>query len=452
MGKIMANLNALIAQGAQFAAPPDPFAQYGKMQQLQQGETTNQLNRMQMDEYQRARMEEEGTRNYLRGKDLSAPETRTGLTQFGKTGLAYAKALNEQDAAQATQQKAQVELLGNKLKLLPDAYKMADTPEAYVELHKSIHADPVLGPWLKSTGATPERGFAQIQKAIETGTFDKLRMSSMQSVDQLLDSMKPAKGSNLSQLIAERNALPKNHPDIPILNRAIQKESEFAPRAITNVNMPPAEKAYSTEVGGGAGKQDLEAVNRSRAIPQDFAKIDETLGVLRSGNLNTGLGADLFTVLDKARAQVASDKKAGIRSVNTEYLDSLLGSAVFPQIQALGIGARGMDTPAEREFLRKVMTGTIGLNKDTLIKMTELRRKGLENEDNQFNKQVDEGVFAPYEEAARRKVGKIAIPKSGETSIPAGAIADLKAGRGNAEQFDAIFGKGSAQRVLGGGK
>ena len=111
-----------------------------------------------------------------------------------------------------------------------------------------------------------------------------------------------------------------------------------------------------------------------------------------------------------------------------------------------------MDTPAEREFLRKVMTGTIGLNKDTLIKMTELRRKGLENEANQFNKQVDEGVFAPYEEAARRKVGKIAIPKSGETSIPAGAIADLKAGRGNAEQFDAIFGKGSAQRVLGGGK
>ena len=196
----MADLNALIAQGAQFAAPPDPFAQYGKMQQLQQGETANQLNRMQMDEYQRARTEEEGTRNYLRGKDLSAPETRTGLTQFGKTGLAYAKALNEQDAAQATQQKAQVELLGNKLKLLPNAYKMADTPEAYLELHKSIHADPILGPWLKSTGATPERGFAQIQKAIETGTFDKLRMDSMQSVDQLLDSMKPitvASGSSV---------------------------------------------------------------------------------------------------------------------------------------------------------------------------------------------------------------------------------------------------------------
>lgn len=196
----MADLNALIAQGAQFAAPPDPFAQYAKMQQLEQGQTANQLNRMKMDEYERARIEEEGTRNYLRGKDLALPETRTGLTQFGKTGLSYAKALNEQDTAQATQQKAQVELLANKLKLLPDAYKMADTPEAYMELHKSIHSDPVLGPWLKSTGATPEKGFAQIQEAIKTGKFNDLRMGSMQSVAQLLDSMKPitvASGSSV---------------------------------------------------------------------------------------------------------------------------------------------------------------------------------------------------------------------------------------------------------------
>ena len=49
----MADLNALIAQGAQFAAPVDPFAQYGKMQQLQQGETANELHRMQMEDYRR---------------------------------------------------------------------------------------------------------------------------------------------------------------------------------------------------------------------------------------------------------------------------------------------------------------------------------------------------------------------------------------------------------------
>jgi hypothetical protein len=50
----MADLNSLIAQGAQFQAPQDPFAQYAKMQQLQQGQQANALNRMKMDEYQRA--------------------------------------------------------------------------------------------------------------------------------------------------------------------------------------------------------------------------------------------------------------------------------------------------------------------------------------------------------------------------------------------------------------
>jgi len=46
----MADLNALIAQGYQFQAPPDPFAQYGKMQQLENSATQNQLAQQQMAE------------------------------------------------------------------------------------------------------------------------------------------------------------------------------------------------------------------------------------------------------------------------------------------------------------------------------------------------------------------------------------------------------------------
>jgi hypothetical protein len=170
------------------------------------------------------------------------------------------------------------------------------------------------------------------------------------------------------------------------------------------------EQAYSGAVATGAAKQDLAQIDRAQTLPQDFAKIDETLNILRNTDINTGLGANLFTILDKARAQVAADKKANKRAVNTEYLDSLLGSAVFPQIQALGIGARGMDTPAERDFLRKVMTGSIGLTKDTLIQMTELRRKGLENESALFNKRVEKGEFKPFEEAARRRVEAVTVP------------------------------------------
>ena len=46
----MADLNALIAQGYQFQAPPDPFVQYGKMQQLENSATQNRLAQQQMTE------------------------------------------------------------------------------------------------------------------------------------------------------------------------------------------------------------------------------------------------------------------------------------------------------------------------------------------------------------------------------------------------------------------
>jgi hypothetical protein len=214
--------------------------------------------------------------------------------------------------------------------------------------------------------------------------------------------------------------------------------------------------AYGNIVTAATAKDDMTQITRAQTLPQDFAKIDETLNILRNTDINTGLGANLFTILDKARAQVAADKKAGRRAVNTEYLDSLLGSAVFPQIQALGIGARGLDTPAERDFLRKVLTGSIDLTKDTLIKMTELRRKGLESEAARFNKRVEKGEFKPFEKAAQRKVEAVAVPplptteaKWAPSAIPQAAIDDLNAGRGTPAQFDEQFGAGAAARAQG---
>jgi hypothetical protein len=257
---------------------------------------------------------------------------------------------------------------------------------------------------------------------------DYKRLSALHVVDKSLVSgagdvayagvATPPAVSNLGKLQNELAALPPGDPRRAEYLNLIRKETTHPAGTTVNVS---TEKAYGGGVAAGAAKEDLDTISRARAIPQEFAKIDETLNVLKNTDINTGLGADLFTVLDKARAQVAADKKAGIRSVNTEYLDSLLGSAVFPQIQALGIGARGMDTPAEREFLRKVMTGSIGLDKNTLVKMTELRRKGLENESTQFNKRVQSGEFKPYEEAARRKVNVIEVPQiqpSGASKIP----------------------------------
>jgi len=108
----MADLNALIAQGAQFAAPVDPFAQYGKMQQLEQGQTANQLNRMKMEEMQAANTE----RNALRQLDPTSPDYELQLFRVNPTmGIAYRKEAATAAAQQATQKAQQAEALKTNL-------------------------------------------------------------------------------------------------------------------------------------------------------------------------------------------------------------------------------------------------------------------------------------------------------------------------------------------------
>ena len=239
----MADLNALIAQGYQFQAPPDPFANYARMQQLDQGEQANQLNRMKMQEYQRG-MEET---NALRRLDPTSATYLEDIKRINpKMGFEFAKSQADAKNAATEGQIKSTELLTKKLAMLPDAYRMADTPEAYVQLHESIHADPVIGPYLKSVGATPDKGRAAIQKAVETGKFDELRMGSMQSVSQLLESMKPlvvgasssvynpktgtytqapsapAAATEVKKLLAERDALPLDDPNRKIYDQQIK--------------------------------------------------------------------------------------------------------------------------------------------------------------------------------------------------------------------------------------
>ena len=105
-----------------------------------------------------------------------------------------------------------------------------------------------------------------------------------------------------------------------------------------------------------------------------------------------------------------ADKAAGKKVADTEILDSFLGSDVFPQINALGIGAKGLDTPAEREFLRQVMTGTISMNKDALIKMTEIRRNIEQRAIDRYNKNVDSGQLDNFFKTTGYKKEKFTIP------------------------------------------
>jgi hypothetical protein len=196
-------LDPNIALGVKSLELPNQLAQYGQLAQIQNAQNQNQLAQYQLGSAQRA----EKSQNMLADAYAQSTDLSTGKIDYNKlTGLLAAGGGGAQlPAIQKSRmegESANTKLLADKLALLPQAYKMADTPESYLTLHKSIHADPVLGPWLNSIGATPEKGLASLQNAIQTGKFEDLRMGSMQSVSQLLDSIKPqvvAPGSSLVQ-------------------------------------------------------------------------------------------------------------------------------------------------------------------------------------------------------------------------------------------------------------
>jgi len=171
----------------------------------------------------------------------------------------------------------------------------------------------------------------------------------------------------------------------------------------------PAEKAqskYATEVAKGTAEADIEIIKSAPKAVDAIQKTNQVLDILDKGEAHTGFMAEFKTNISRVMALAGKDSSKDAAS-STQLLQALLGSDVFPMIGQLGIGARGLDTPAEREFLLKVMTGDIGMEKDAIRKLTEIRQRISRNLIKKFNEKVDRGDFANYEAYTGRIVPKI---------------------------------------------
>jgi hypothetical protein len=166
------------------------------------------------------------------------------------------------------------------------------------------------------------------------------------------------------------------------------------------------DRAIGEEVVAG---QKALIENSNKALNQ-INKLDEVLAILETGNPQTGIFSEVLTNLNRVRSKFLGDKAAGRSVTDTQLLDALLGSDVFPLIGELGIGARGIDTPAERDFLRNVFTGTQQLDKTTLIDLTEMRRKKAAKAIEEYNNAVEGGKFKRREEIMGSPMPKLSVP------------------------------------------
>jgi hypothetical protein len=181
-----------------------------------------------------------------------------------------------------------------------------------------------------------------------------------------------------------------------------------APRVEVKIDQRGLDE-YAKLVGAEVAKKDVGIVTLAETAAESMPKIQDTLDVLRltkNGPI-TGIGAEILLNFERVKAKFLKDKGSIEKVKNTELLDAFLGSEVFPMITALGIGARGLDTPAEREFLRGVFTGTIAMSNATLIEMTEIRERIAQRAVDKYNKKLSEGYFKNYEKAQGRELAPL---------------------------------------------
>ena len=246
-----------------------------------------------------------------------------------------------------------------------------------------------------------------------------------QQLTQLSKVNNPAANQAMERLIKEYNVL---NPDGEIKQNAsgalvtVNRRTNVATPVLDNNGKPvmgnlPYETAFATTVGKGQGERNEKVVLAAQAAVDNIAKIDSTIELLKTGDATTGLGAELRNNIDRARALLAGDIKAGKKVADTQILDALLGSDVFSMIQSLGIGARGLDTPAERDYLRQVMTGTIQMDNKALIRLSEIRRNIETRAIEKYNTQLEKGELNKYFETQGLKPEKIEVPKmAGESN------------------------------------
>ena len=190
--------------------------------------------------------------------------------------------------------------------------------------------------------------------------------------------------------------------------------SPFAPAAQNIVNL--GGNALEKELGEGLGQDMLGEYRAAKNAPEAILRLDEVQSLIKSGNITTGFGAEVFQNANRVRSKFLNDQKAGKTVSNTELLDSLLGSDVFPMINALGVGARGMDTIAEREFLRQSFTGTKEFTPETLQRLTEIRRDIQMRVIKKFKKNNASGAYKKLFDMGAIMPDFSAIPPKGVTS------------------------------------
>ena len=446
---------ALGVRGIELQNPMNALAQFSQIQGAQQA---NRLNQLQMAEYERARTEEEGLRNFLSGADLTASETRNALmSKYGKSGREFAKNLTELDKAKTEEAARRTKLAIDKTGLYRDMVGTLQSPADAVEFMKLQANDPdMMGtpitrmPLMKVLSSIPQDPVAfenwKKQTALGMNKFVELNKPSVQTINQggqtQVLQTPGLGGAPTSVGIYADVALPKS---------VEEQKARIARAGASNITVSN-EKTYGSKFAGLIADSDAAKLAAAEGAPAAAETADRILNLLSTGNVITGTGANVRLQMAKALNLAGGNDSEKI--ANTEVLLSSLAETTMGAIKSSNLGAGQGFTNADRDFLEKAKAGQITYDAKSLARLADLSRKAAEKSAETWNKRVNQ-IPKSALEGPGVSLEPVVVPPRKTASvmkIPSDAISALKSGAGTPEQFDAIFGAGSADRVLGKGK
>lgn len=341
----------------------------------------NRAQRQKEAEAARALEQTQALNTLVQGGALDTPEGRNALMRM-PGGLALLESYGKTQEQMGKGVEAQTKGLAGRMEFF----------------RKNIPVNPQMAStWLRSAYADPVVG-AELSKM---GTLDQALAAIPTDPQQYLQWLEGV--TNFADKYIERRVptaeamLQYTQPMTPeVLEQQLQLRATGAPRTTVNVPAAQAETERSRTVGKLGGESLVAEYNAAAAAAKGLSKDYEALRVLREGKPSTGITSELETTFNRLISSVANDPVAAEKVSDSQYLEALLGADVFQQISALGIGARGLDTPAEREFLREVISGTRKLDRDTLIRMAELRAKYKEDAVQSYNERIESGELDEF--------------------------------------------------------
>lgn len=137
-----------------------------------------------------------------------------------------------------------------------------------------------------------------------------------------------------------------------------------------------------------AVERNIEILERAENAVKTIEKIDRLIDLAESGDANTGIFSSFLQAKDRVLAALGGEGAAR-KATATQILEAAQGSEVFQLFQALGVGARGLDTPAERDFMLKVLTGMPNMTPDAIVALAQERRNLLAGDVEKFNSRLD---------------------------------------------------------------